>query len=50
MSLEDWANGGFIDVFFTHVWHAFSSIGSWCYSREWVWNSRTKLCCIASGK
>ena len=25
-------------------------IGSWCYSREWVWNLRTKLCCIISGK
>ena len=23
--------------------------GSLCYSREWVWNLRTKLCCIASG-
>ena len=23
--------------------------GSWCYSKEWVWNLRTKLCCIASG-
>ena len=25
-------------------------IGSWCYSREWIWNLWTKLCCIASGK
>ena len=25
-------------------------IGSWCYSTEWVWSLRTKLCCIASGK
>ena len=25
-------------------------IGSWCYSREWVWNLRTKLCCTPSGK
>ena len=25
-------------------------MGRWCYSREWVWNSRTTLCCIASGK
>ena len=25
-------------------------IGSWCYSREWVWNLRTKLRGIASGK
>ena len=28
----------------------FSSIGSWCYSSEWVWNSRTKLCYIALGE
>ena len=25
-------------------------IGSSSYSRELVWNLRTKLCCIASGK
>ena len=25
-------------------------IGSWSYSREWVWYLRTKLCCTASGK
>ena len=23
--------------------------GSWCYSREWVWNLRANICCIASG-
>ena len=23
--------------------------GSLCYSKEWVWNLRTKLCCIVSG-
>ena len=28
----------------------FSSMGSWCYSREGIWKSRTKFCCIASGK
>ena len=28
----------------------FSPMDSWFYSREWVWNLRTKLCCIASGK
>ena len=32
------------------AWYGFSSMGSWCYSREWVWNSRKKLCYIASGK
>ena len=35
-------------VFFTHgmvlvLW------GSLYYCKEWVWNLRTKLCCIASG-
>ena len=25
-------------------------MGSWCYSREWVWNLRTKLCLVASWK
>ena len=30
--------------------YGFTSMGSWCYSREWGWNLRTKLCCIASGK
>ena len=47
-SLDDRANGGFVDVFFTHgmvlvLW------GSLFYSKEWVWNLRTKICCIASG-
>ena len=36
--------------FFPHGEYGFSSKVSWCYSREWVWSSRTKLCCIASGK
>ena len=43
----DWANGGFVDVFC--AWYSFSSTGSWCYSNESVWKSKTKLCCIASG-
>ena len=30
--------------------YGFSSIGSWCYSRKWVWDSMTKLCCIALGE
>ena len=25
-------------------------MGSCCNSKKWVWNSRTKLCCVASGK
>ena len=33
-----------------HVWYGFSSLGSWSYSREWVCNLGTELCCIASGK
>ena len=27
-----------------------SSMGSWYYYKEWAWNLKTKLCCIASGK
>ena len=44
----DWANGGSVDVFF--MVSMVPLVGSWCYSREWVWNLRTKLCCIAPGK
>ena len=36
-------------TFFDMVSMVFSIV-SWCYSREWVWNLRTKLCCIASVK
>ena len=28
----------------------FTEVGSCCYYRKWVWSSRTKLCCMASGK
>ena len=28
----------------------FTEVGSCHYSRKWVWSSRTKLCCMASGK
>ena len=45
-----WANGGFVDVSFTYDEYGFSSMGSWCYSAEWIWNSRKKLCFIASGE
>ena len=44
----DCTNGGSVGVFY--AWYGFNSMGSWCYSREWVWNSRTKLCCIVSEK
>ena len=36
--------------FITHDQFGFSSMGSRCHCNEWVWNSRTKLCWIASGK
>ena len=36
-------NGGGSVDFFTHGEYGFSHRGSWCYSREWVWNSKTKL-------
>ena len=42
-------NDGFVD-FFLHGQYGFSSVGSSCYSRERLWNSRTKLCCMATGK
>ena len=29
--------------------YGFVSVGSYCYSREWLWNPRTKLCCMAAG-
>ena len=40
----------YVDVLFTCGECGFSSLGSWPYSREWVWNLGTKGCCIASGK
>ena len=42
-------NGGSIDVFL-HREYGCSSAASYCNSRECLWNSRAKLCCIASGK
>ena len=36
--------------FITHDQFSFSSMGSRCHYNEWVWNSSTKLCWIASGK
>ena len=27
-----------------HCVSGFTEVGSWCYSRKWVWSSRTKLC------
>ena len=48
--LDDWANSGSVDIFFTCGEYGFGSMGSSFHSREWVWNLKTKLCCIASGK
>ena len=45
-----WANGGSADVSSMHSESGFSSMGSWCYCREWLWNSRTKLCWITFGE
>ena len=42
-------NDGSVDVFL-HGQHGFSSAGSCCYSKEWLRNSRTKLCCMATVK
>ena len=39
-----------LSTFFSHGEYGFTSVGSCCYLREWAWDSRTKLCCIASGK
>ena len=52
--LGDWAIDGCVDVLVTNVVrlreYGFISLGSCSYSREWVWDLRTKLCCIATGK
>ena len=32
--LDDWANGGYVDVFFTCGEYGFSYFGSWSYSEE----------------
>ena len=35
--LDDWINGGYVVLFTCHEF-GFSSLGSWSYSKEWVWN------------
>ena len=35
---------------FTYSEYDSCSIGTLSYSRGWVWDLRTKLCCITSGK
>ena len=39
--LDDWANGGYVDVLLTCGEFGFSSLGSWSYSKEWVRNLGT---------
>ena len=39
-----------LTFFFLNGEYGFTSMGSWCYSTEWVWNLKKKLCSIASGK
>ena len=41
-------NGGSVDVLF--AWYGYYSVESYCYFREWLWNTRAKICCMASGK
>ena len=52
LSLDDWANGGYVDVLLQVWWVGVrvSSFGSWSNSKEWVWNLVTKLCCTGPGK
>ena len=45
MAPYDWANGGSVDLF-SDGEDGFTSMESSSCSREWVWNLRTKLCCI----
>ena len=42
-------NGGSVDVFL-HGEYGYSSVAGYCYSREWLWNTMSKICCMASGK
>ena len=39
---DDWADGGYFDVLLTCGECGFGSLGSWSYSKEWVWNLGTK--------
>ena len=49
LMIELMRNGGSVDVFL-HGEYGFSSVGNYCYSREWLWNSRAEVCCMALGK
>ena len=37
-SSDDWANGDYVDVLFMCGECGFGSLGSWSYSKKWVWN------------
>ena len=36
--LDDWANSGYVHVFFTCDECGFSSFASWSCPEEWVWD------------
>ena len=36
--LDDWAMLVYVDVLFTCGECSFNSLGSWSYSKEWIWN------------
>ena len=40
--LDDWANGGYVDVIYTCGERGFSCLASWFYSKKCVWNLGTK--------
>ena len=37
-------------MFYLHGEYGYSSVGSYCYSREWLWNTRAKIGCMDLGK
>ena len=45
--LDDWVNGGYVDLLFTCGECGFSSFGSWSCSEEKVWLSDKKYMIIA---
>ena len=40
--LDDWANGGYVNVLFTCGEFGFSSLKSWSFSKEWAWKLGAK--------
>ena len=39
-----------LSMFYFHGEYGYSSVGSYCHSREWLWNTKAKICCMASRK